>query len=83
MHVCMMYVSMMHTSLILDYDECLYDAPMYDAYIYEYDPRSLTLMSASMTQQICHQRTNKAILGVGYICSMAWVEKGTYLVIFF
>ena len=58
---------MMHISVILDSDACLYDAPMYDAYVYH--PRSLTLMSVSMMRyfSVTDGRTDKAILGVGYI----------------
>ena len=57
MHICMMRIPM-----ILDPDACVYDAGMNDAYI-----RSLTLMHVMRDFLVSDQRTDKPILGVGWV----------------
>ena len=65
-----MHVCIMHIHMLLDHYAYVHDALMYDAYIH--DPWYLTMLHVCMMRlKFCHQRTNgrtnKAILGVGYM----------------
>ena len=61
MHIYMYYA---YTYMLLDHYAYVLDALMYDAYIC--DPWYLTMLHVCMMRlKFCHQRTDKAIVGVG------------------